>query len=88
MSSILGPTYYKFNHLTGYSFPDLSPDDVDELIGTKEALERELRRKDPGCSVSISRDGTGYHLIVRTENSPEVDDHFNGWKVVTEGYPL
>ena len=88
ITQIQGSTYYKFKHLTRDSFPDLSPDDADEFIGAQEALQTELEREAPGCSVGIEWDYSGYHLIVRTGHPLELDENCAGWKVVTEGYPL
>ena len=77
-------THYKFRHLTRDSFPDLTPDDAFEIIDARERLEEELQREDPGSSVIIGKDLAGYHLIARPENSFEVNDRFNEWKVIAE----
>ena len=80
--STLGPTYYKFRHLTRDSFPDLTPDDAFELIGAKEELETELERGCPNSSVNIGRDSGLYHLVIASGNYIETDDNFYGWKVL------
>ena len=82
--TIQNSTHSKFRHLTRDSFPDLTPDDADEFIGAQEALQTELEREAPGCSVGIEWDYSGYHLIVRTGHPLELDENFAGWKVIAE----
>ena len=67
VTGVCNSDYYKFQAPNRDSFPDLTPDDAYELIAAQEALEEELSIEDPGCSVGIVKDHSGYKLIIKTE---------------------
>ena len=87
VTGVYDSDYYKFKYPNSDSF-DLTPDHANELIDAREALEKELEKNWPGCSVGIARDGLGYHLTLEADSHfhPDfpLDENFVGWRVVTE----
>ena len=79
-------SYYKLHHLTRDSFPDLTPDQAEDIISAQERLQKDLEHDHPTPHSWIDRttDG-GYVLVAEVDNPYKVPDTYEGFTVISSG---